>query len=195
MIEYLKGEIVELSPARMVMECSGVGYELNISLTTFSAYNGQKQGKIYVYEVIREDAHLLFGFYGKEERELFLLLTSVSGVGPNTARMILSSLPPSELVQVIASRNEAALTAVKGIGLKTAQRILIDLKNKVKVQGVVSEMPFTGAGNGQVAEEAVSALVMLGFQKAASQKAVTSILRGFPSLEVEKVIKEALRML
>jgi len=164
MIEYLKGEIVELSPARMVMECGGVGYELNISLTTFSAYNGQKQGKIYVFEVIREDAHLLFGFSGKEERELFLLLTSVSGVGPNTARMILSSLPPSELVQTIATNNEAALKAVKGIGLKTAQRILVDLKNKVKVQGAVTEMIASGAGNGQVAEEAVAALVMLGFQ-------------------------------
>jgi len=195
MIEYLKGEIVELSPARMVMECGGVGYELNISLTTFSAYNGQKQGKIYVFEVIREDAHLLFGFSGKEERELFLLLTSVSGVGPNTARMILSSLPPSELVQTIATNNEAALKAVKGIGLKTAQRILVDLKNKVKVQGVVTEMIASGAGNGQVAEEAVAALVMLGFQKAASQKAVTSILRASPSIEVEKVIKEALRIL
>ena len=195
MIVYLKGEIVVLSPARMVMECGGVGYELNISLTTFSAYNGQKQGKIYVFEVIREDAHLLFGFSGKEERELFLLLTSVSGVGPNTARMILSSLPPSELVQTIATNNEAALKAVKGIGLKTAQRILVDLKNKVKVQGAVTEMIASGAGNGQVAEEAVAALVMLGFQKAASQKAVTSILRASPSIEVEKVIKEALRIL
>ena len=195
MIEYLRGDIIELTPARMVMECGGVGYELNISLTTYSAYSGQHQGKIYVYEVIREDAHLLFGFSGKEERELFLLLTSVSGVGPNTSRMILSSLPPSELVQVIASKNEAALTAVKGIGLKTAQRILVDLKNKVKLQGVVADSAVSGSGNGQIAEEAIAALVMLGFQKAASQKAVTTILKRSPSLEVEKVIKDALRML
>lgn len=195
MIEYLRGDIIELTPARMVMECGGVGYELNISLTTYSAYSGQHQGKIYVYEVIREDAHLLFGFYNKEERELFLLLTSVSGVGPNTARMILSSLPPSELVQVIASKNEAALTAVKGIGLKTAQRILVDLKNKVKLQGVVADSAVSGSGNGQIAEEAIAALVMLGFQKAASQKAVATILKRSPSLEVEKVIKDALRML
>ena len=132
MIEYIKGEIVELTPTRMILECGGIGYELNISLNTYSAFGNKTTGKIYIYEVIREDAHLLFGFAEKIERELFLLLTSVSGVGPNTARMILSSLPPSELVQVIGSKNEAALTAVKGIGLKTAQRILVDLKNKVK---------------------------------------------------------------
>jgi len=126
MIEYIKGEIVELTPTRMILECGGIGYELNISLNTYSAFGSKTTGKIYIYEVIREDAHLLFGFAEKIERELFLLLTSVSGVGPNTARMILSSLPPSELVQVIGSKNEAALTAVKGIGLKTAQRILVD---------------------------------------------------------------------
>ena len=132
MIEYIKGEIVELTPTRMILECGGIGYELNISLNTYSAFGNKTTGKIYIHEVIREDAHLLFGFAEKIEMELFLLLTSVSGVGPNTARMILSSLPPSELVQVIGSKNEAALTAVKGIGLKTAQRILVDLKNKVK---------------------------------------------------------------
>ena len=196
MIEYIKGEIVELTPARLILECGGVGYELNISLTTYSAFNGKKTGKLFVYEVIREDAHLLFGFAERVERELFLLLTSVSGVGPNTARMILSSLPPKELVEAIASKNEAVLTAVKGIGLKTAQRILVDLKNKVKnVEGLapveVTEAPSTGA----VAEEAVAALVMLGFQKAASQKAVTAILKGSPAMAVEQVIKTALRML
>ena len=122
MIEYIKGEIVELTPARMILECAGIGYELNISLNTYTFYNGKPTGKIYVYEVIREDAHLLFGFAGKDERELFLMLTSVSGVGPNTARMILSSLSPSELIRVIADKNETALTSVKGIGLKTAQR-------------------------------------------------------------------------
>lgn len=198
MIEYIKGEIAELTPARMIIECAGIGYELNISLNTYSFYNGKQTGKIYVYEVIREDAHLLFGFAEKIERELFLLLTSVSGVGPNTARMILSSLPPSELVQVIANKNETALTAVKGIGLKTAQRILVDLKNKVKpVEGLVGTTAATrsAAGNGAVAEEAVAALVMLGFQKAASQKAVTNILKGSPVLAVEQVIKTALRML
>lgn len=197
MIEYIKGEVVELTPARMIMECAGIGYELNISLNTYSAYTGEPTGKIYVYEVIREDAHLLFGFSEKVERELFLLLISVSGVGPNTARMILSSLPPSELVQVIASKNEAALTAVKGIGLKTAQRILVDLKNKVKSMESISgvEAMHSAVTDSAVAEEAVAALVMLGFQKTASQKAVTSILKELPTMPVEQVIKAALRML
>ena len=196
MIEYIKGEIVELTPARLILECGGVGYELNISLTTYSAFNGKKTGKLFVYEVIREDAHLLFGFAERVERELFLLLTSVSGVGPNTARMILSSLPPKELVEAIASKNEAVLTAVKGIGLKTAQRILVDLKNKVKnVEGLASVEVTEAPSNGAVAEEAVAALVMLGFQKAASQKAVTAILKGSPAMAVEQVVKTALRML
>ena len=196
MIGYIKGEIVELTPARLILECGGVGYELNISLTTYSAFNGKTTGKLFVYEVIREDAHLLFGFAERVERELFLLLTSVSGVGPNTARMILSSLPPKELVEAIASKNEAVLTAVKGIGLKTAQRILVDLKNKVKnVEGLAPVEVTEAPSNGAVAEEAVAALVMLGFQKAASQKAVTAILKGSPAMAVEQVIKTALRML
>ena len=196
MIEYIKGDIVELTPTQMVIECAGIGYVLNISLTTYSAFGGKPTGKIYVYEVIREDAHLLFGFAQKAERELFLLLTSVSGVGPNTARMILSSLPPYELIQVIANKNETALTSVKGIGQKTAQRILVDLKNKVKAgDSMVGTGTAATAGNGAVAEEAVAALVMLGFQKAASQKAVSSILKTSPMLAVEQVIKSALRML
>lgn len=196
MIEYIKGDIVELTPTQMIMECAGIGYQLNISLTTYSAFNGKPSGKIYVYEVIREDAHLLFGFALKAERELFLLLTSVSGVGPNTARMILSSLPPSELIQVIATKNETALTSVKGIGQKTAQRILVDLKNKVKAGDiVVGESAVPMPGHGAIAEEAVAALVMLGFQKSASQKAVSSILKSSPLLAVEQVIKSALRML
>lgn len=198
MIEYIKGEIVELTPARMIMECAGIGYELNISLNTYSAYNGQTTGKIYVYEVIREDAHLLFGFSAKLERDLFLQLISVSGVGANTARMILSSLSPEELIQVITTKNETALTSVKGIGLKTAQRILIDLKNKVKpIEGMdlSSSNAMVLQGNGEILEEAVAALVMLGFPKAASQKAVHSILKSSPMLSVEQVIKTALRML
>lgn len=196
MIEYIKGEITELTPARMILECGGIGYELNISLNTYSAFTGKTSGKIYIYEVIREDAHLLFGFAEKAERELFLLLTSVSGVGPNTARMILSSLPPSELIQVIAAKNEGALTAVKGIGLKTAQRILVDLKNKVKPSsGITNISASAGLESAEVTEEAVAALVMLGFQKAASQKVVSAILKGSPLLTVEQVIKTALRML
>jgi len=196
MIEYIKGEIDELSPAHMIMECNGIGYELNISLTTYSAFNGHKQGKIYVYEVIREDAHLLFGFATREERELFLLLISVSGVGPNTARMILSSLPPAELINVIASGDDVGLTFIKGIGSKTAQRIVVDLKNKVKTAEYSGEKNKLLPGNrSETAEGAVAALVMLGFQKAASQKVVDSILKKSPAESVEQVIKDALKML
>ncbi|MDR2389057.1 MAG: Holliday junction branch migration protein RuvA [Tannerellaceae bacterium] len=197
MIEYIKGEIAELAPARMVLECAGVGYELNISLHTYSACNGERQGKLFIHEVIREDAHLLYGFSSKEERELFLQLISVSGVGPNTARTILSSYPPLELVRIISSQNETALTVVKGIGLKTAQRILIDLKNKVKLpeSPTVTLTGATAMGNANVVEEAVAALVMLGYQKSASQKVVVSILKSSPALPVEQVIKSALRML
>ena len=196
MIEYIKGEIEELSPTQLIIECNGIGYELNISLTTYSAFNGRKDGKIYVYEVIREDAHLLFGFATREERELFLLLTSVSGVGPNTARMILSSLPPSELINVIASGDDVSLTFIKGIGSKTAQRIVVDLRNKVKPAGSMGEKSKALPGSrSETAEGAVAALIMLGFQKAASQKAVDSILKKSPSSTVEQVIKDALKML
>ena len=197
MIEYIKGEIVERTPTQMIIECSGIGYELNISLNTYSFYNGKSEGKIYVYEVIREDAHLLFGFAEKIERELFLMLISVPGVGPNTARMILSSLTPTELVQAIANKNETSLTAVKGIGLKTAQRILVDLKNKVKtMEGFAIENSNSLiTQNETVAEEAVAALIMLGFLKVPTQKVVNSILKSSPTMTVEQLIKAALRML
>ena len=197
MIEYIRGEIVELNPALMVMECSGIGYNINISLTTYSAFNGCSEGKVFVYEVIREDAHLLYGFATGEERELFLLLITVSGVGPNTARMILSSIPPAELMDIIASGDDISLTSVKGIGSKTAQRILVDLKGKVKtIAAVAGERRQRIPGDrSEVAEGAVAALVMLGFQKAASQKAVTSILKKTPMAVVEQVIKDALKIL
>ncbi|MDO4703889.1 Holliday junction branch migration protein RuvA [Tannerella sp.] len=196
MIEYIRGEIVELSPAQMVIECGGIGYELNISLTTYSVFDKRREGKVYVHEVIREDAHLLFGFASREERELFLLLTSVSGVGPNTARMILSSLKPSDLIDVIASGDDVSLTAIKGIGSKTAQRIVVDLKNKVRpVEGLDERKAAVRAGRSDTAEEAVAALVMLGFQKAASQKAVDSFLKKTPDMTVEQLIKTSLTML
>ena len=198
MIEYIRGEIVEISPTQLIIECGGIGYELNISLYTYSFFNGKSNGKVFVYEVIREDAHLLYGFADKQERELFLQLTSVSGVGPNSARMILSSLSPTELVRTITQKDEKALTAVKGIGLKTAQRILIDLKNKVKsIDGADLAVTTQGAitSDSAVADEAVAALVMLGFQKTHSQKAVAQICKASPEFTVEQVIKTALRML
>ena len=195
MIEYIKGEIAELNPAFMVMESNGIGYNINISLTTYSTFNGHNEGKIYVYEVIREDAHLLFGFATRQERELFLLLITVSGVGPNTARMILSSISPDDLIDMIASGDDVSLTTIKGIGSKTAQRIVVDLRNKVKPVTASAGAHLSSGDRSEVAEGAVAALVMLGFQKAASLKAVTSILKKSPALAVEQVIKEALKTL
>ena len=196
MIEYIQGEIAELSPAQLIMDCNGIGYCLHISLTTYSAFNGQAKAKIYVHEAIREDAHLLYGFATRDERELFLLLTSVSGVGPNTARMILSSLPPDELINVIASGNDASLTMIKGIGNKTAQRIIVDLKNKVRtVEGTGERRNMPAAVRSDLVEGAVAALVMLGFQKSVSRKAVDSILKHTPQANVEQVIKDALKIL
>jgi Holliday junction DNA helicase RuvA len=194
MIEYIKGDIKELSPARIVLECSGIGYEIHISLTTFDAYRNQSAATVYIHEIIREDAHLLYGFATKEERELFLLLTSVSGVGPNTARAILSSVPPAELIEIISSGDEKSLTMIKGIGSKTALRIIVDLKNKVKPgEGKLTQA--TRSERSALAEEAVAALVMLGFQKSASQKAVEVILKKSSETKVEQIIKTALKML
>ena len=196
MIEYIQGEIAELSPAQLIMDCNGIGYCLHISLTTYSAFNGQSVGKIFVHEVFREDAHLLFGFATRDERELFLLLTSVSGVGPNTARMILSSLQPAELIQVIASGDDKSLTLIKGIGSKTAQRIVVDLKNKVKsVESETEKRQLRSGVQTETIEGAVAALVMLGFQKAVSRKAVDSVLKKTPQASVEQIIKDALKIL
>lgn len=200
MIEYIKGELTELTPATAVVEAGGVGYLLNISLNAYTAIQGKKEVKLYVYEAISEDAHTLFGFAGKDERELFLMLLTVSGVGGNTARMIISSFTPQELANVIRTGNERMLKSVKGIGLKTAQRIIVDLKDKVgggfggTSGGMVGGQTSVSMG-GQVMDEAISALVMLGFQSAASQKVVTAILKETPSLTVEQVIKEALKKL
>jgi Holliday junction DNA helicase RuvA len=196
MLDYIKGEIIELTPAFVVIEVGNLGYIANISLNTYSVLNGLKDCKLYVYEAIREDAHTLFGFVDKHERELFLLLISVSGVGANTARMVLSSIPPHELVTIISSGNAVALKTVKGIGGKTAERIIIDLKDKVKPSG---EIPATSASapifTSETAKEAISALVMLGFNQPASQKVVNKIVKENPELLVEQIIKNALKML
>ena len=200
MIEYIKGEVAELTPTRIIIETHGIGYELHISLHTHSILKEKTEAKCFVVEVIRDDAHLLFGFAERDERELFLLLTSVSGVGPNTARTILSSLPPRELTQAILKEQELALKSVKGIGLKTAQRIIIDLKGKVKpyseedATAAQTSIAMGGAPVDRI-EEATAALVMLGFQKASSQKAVLALYKSQPTLSVEQAIKAALRML
>ncbi|MBR3757385.1 MAG: Holliday junction branch migration protein RuvA [Bacteroidaceae bacterium] len=202
MIEYIKGEITEITPATVTLETSGgVGYLLNISLNTYTAIQGKVQVRLYAHEAIREDAWVLFGFATKEERELFLQLITVSGIGGNTARMILSALSPRELCDVIATGNDKLLKTVKGIGLKTAQRIIVDLKDKIKtlpsatgLVGADGELPLAGMSSA-VMDEAVSALTMLGFPVAASQKVVAAILKEEPSAPVEKVIKVALKRL
>ncbi len=194
MIEYIVGEVVELTPASAVVETSGgVGYFLNISLNTFSGLKQGQRSRLLVYEAIREDAYVLYGFTSRKERELFQLLISVSGVGPNTARMILSGLSPDELEQVVATENVAMLKSVKGIGAKTAQRIIVDLKDKIKSVSstLVSSMPAISA----VYDEAVAALSMLGFAPQASQKVVQKLLQENPGIRVEEVIKQALKML
>jgi len=194
MIEYIRGNIAELTPAFAVIDCNGIGYGINISLNTYSAIQSLNSCKLFIYEAIREDAYILYGFADKQERELFLLLISVSGIGGNTARMILSALSPNELCNVISSENANLLKTVKGIGLKTAQRVIIDLKDKIKITGGDS----LGVGsllNTEIQDEAVAALTMLGFNTAASQKVVIAILKDEPQAPVELVIKQALKRL
>lgn len=194
MIEYIKGEVTELSPAYVILENTGIGYFINITLPTYSHLVDKSTVKLLIYESIREDAHVLYGFLNQHERELFLHLLSVSGVGANTARMIMSSLSVSEIQEIILSGNVNALKSVKGIGQKTAERIIVDLKDKIgKMELEVSSHLF-GKDN-QVKAEAISALVMLGFNQVASQKAVEKVIKESPALPVEQVIKQALKMI
>ena len=199
MIEYIKGELTELTPALATIEAAGIGYGLNISLNTFSAIQGKKEVKLYVYEAIREDAHLLYGFVNKRERETFLLLITVNGVGANTARMILSSLSVSELCNAISAGNARLIQNVKGIGKMTAQRIIVDLREKIVSLGIADEIPTGGQMsapvNNQVKDEAVSALTILGFAPAPSQKVVLAILQEQPDAPVETVVKLALKQI
>lgn len=203
MIEYIKGELTDLTPTMAVVETAGVGYGLNISLNTYTAIQGKSNVKLFVHEVLvaggRDDSFTLYGFVSRQERELYRLLITVSGVGANTARMILSSLSPSELCSVISTGNEKMLKGVKGIGLKTAQRIIIDLKDKIVSLGIADELPANGGNvemvNNDVKEEAVSALTMLGFSPAPSAKVVVEILKAQPNLKVEEVIKLALKQI
>lgn len=204
MIEYIRGELVELSPALAVVEAHGVGYGLNISLNTYSVIQGKQSVKLFVHEAImtggRDDNYTLYGFATKQERSLYRLLITVSGVGANTARMILSSLTPAELCNVIANGDDKMLKTVKGIGLKTAQRIIVDLKDKIVQSGIaeelhVSSQPATANVNNAVKDEAVGALTMLGFSPAPSAKVVVAILTEQPDLPVEQVVKLALKQI
>lgn len=198
MIDYIKGTLTELTPTNAVLETGGVGYSIHIALTTYGALMGKTEAKLYVYEAIREDAHLLFGFMHRSERELFLLLISVSGIGANTARVIMSSYSAVELQQIIASENLTALNAIKGIGAKTAQRIMVELKDKIRRIAVATDnnaptsLSFTP---NPVREETLAALTMLGFAAAPAQKAVDKILKEMPDITVEQALKTALKMM
>ncbi|MEE0453135.1 MAG: Holliday junction branch migration protein RuvA [Sodaliphilus sp.] len=194
MYDYIKGNVAELTPTYVVLDNHGVGYMINISLNSFNALQHQEDVvKVYVYEAIREDAHLLYGFTERRERELFLLLISVSGVGANTARMILSSLTPSDLEQTIASENVGILKSVKGIGAKTAERIIVDLKDKIKLS--TDTLLDKSQVTSEVFDEAMSALVMLGFTKQMSQKALKKLFTAEPTITVEQAIKKSLKMM
>ena len=202
MIEYLKGTLADLAPALAVVECHGVGYGVNISLNTFSAIQGKQEVKLWISESIREDAYQLWGFSTKAERELFLLLNSVSGIGAATSRVILSSMTVPELAGVISEGNDKMLKSVKGIGPKAAQRIIVELRDKIGslgIDGARSEGQGAGASgtviNKEVLDEAVAALSMLGFSPAPAHKAVQKILSDEREAPVERVIKLALKML
>lgn len=195
MFEYIKGKINELNPAVAVVETSQIGFSVNISLNTYSAIesnaNSGDIATLYIYEAVREDAYTLYGFATKEERNLFLLLISVSGVGASSARMILSAYSVTELQSIISTSNVKMLKSIKGIGAKTAERIIVDLKDKMeKVESSNTDIP-----NNPNKEEAVAALVVLGYTQAVAIKTIDSIIKGNPTIPIQKLIKEALNQL
>ena len=193
MITYLEGKLVEKNPTDVVIDCNGVGYFINISLHTFSQIPDRENIKLYTYLQIREDAHSLYGFSSKTEREIFKLLISVSGIGANTARTMLSSLTPDQIKEGIAIGDVPLIQSVKGIGAKTAQRVIIDLKDKVLKVYVLEELSL--APNNTNKDEALSALDVLGFNKKQSEKVVDRIINAQPNALVEQIIKEALKNL
>lgn len=192
MIDYIRGEIAEITPTNVIVDCNGLGYDIAITLIDYPNIPTNERVKLYIYEAIREDAHLLYGFLSKRSRELFKLLIGVSGVGPNTGRLILSSMTNDQLESAIASGQDSALKAVKGIGGKTAQRIIVDLKDKIKTEGVTL---LTSTPAGESYDDSVAALVMLGFTAQQSQKVLKKIFSSDPTISTEKAIKQALKML
>ena len=193
MYDFIRGIIVERNPAHIVIEAGGIGYFINISLNTYSKFNQKKEGLIYLHQVIRDDAHVFYGFADKSERDLFRNLISVNGVGSNTAIMMLSSLNPDEIAVAVTTENVAVLKAVKGIGIKTAQRIIIDLKDKLGK--LYDTDQIFHSPNNTILNESLSALVMLGFVKRDAEKVVAKILQEQPQTTVEGVIKLALKRL
>lgn len=193
MYEYIEGDFVEKSPAHLVVQSGHLAYFIHISVYTYSQVSTQNSGRIYLHFIVREDAQILYGFAGREEREIFRMLISVSGVGANTARLILSSLSPEEISQAILAGNVSLLQGIKGIGAKSAQRIIVDLKDKVGKGAGIDELFFSQDNTSR--EEALSALVALGFPKKTVDKAVTRILSEQPELSVEELVKAALKFM
>lgn len=193
MYEYIKGSLAEVAPTYAVVECGGIGYYVNISVNTYSRIAAEKQVTLFLHQVVREDAHLLYGFFSKEERTLFRQLISVSGIGANTACVMLSSMTVNEIVGAIMTGNENAIKSVKGIGLKTAQRVIIELKDKVAGTGYAEEAAY--GVSSAIREEALSALVMLGFVKAQAAKVIDKIVAAGTATDVEGLIKQALKQL
>lgn len=193
MIDYLHGPLAEISATSAVIECGGVGYEVAINLIDYTALQGKDSAKLFIHEVIREDQHLLYGFLSKQGREIFRLLIGVSGVGPGTARVIMSSLTVRDLQNVIATGQESMLKAVKGIGPRTAQRIIVDLKDKIK--GADAALITQAPGASQAWEESLQALLMLGFPKPQSEKALKKLFAANPALKVEEAVRQALKMM
>lgn len=195
MIDYIKGNLIELTPADLVLECYGIGYKILISLQTYEALNGKFDATVYIHHYLREDEELYYGFASKDERELFRLLIGVSGIGASTARMMLSSLTSDEIRNAILAEDINKIKSIKGIGLKSAQRLILELKDKVVKGGGKDSTTLFQTGNSEVAEEAVTALVMLGFTKANVTKAVSAILKESPAASLEEIIKLALKRL
>lgn len=192
MYEYIKGILAEATPTYAVIECGGIGYYINISVNTYSRINTKKDTTLFIHQIVREDAHLLYGFFSKEERALFRQLISVSGIGANTASVMLSSMSVEEITGAILTENVNAIKSVKGIGLKTAQRVIIELKDKVGTSGVAENFVFT---TNTIKDEALSALVMLGFVKVQAAKVLDKIIAGGGITSVEELIKQALKQL
>ena len=195
MIDYIKGEIIELTPTDIVLECHGIGYNILISVQTYSALEGKKDTQIYIHHYLREDEELYYGFATKEERKMFRLLIGVSGVGASTARMMLSSLTVEEIQNAILSEDVSKIKSVKGIGLKSAQRIIIELKDKVVKGGEIDMTTLFSKSDNKASEEAITALIMLGFTKVNVNKAVSIVLKEDPTATVENIIRKALQKL
>lgn len=194
MYEYISGRVESLTPASAVLEAGGIGYFLNISLQTFSQIGSRSEVRLYTHFVVREDAQLLYGFYSREERDIFRALIGVSGVGGNTARMILSSFTAGEVASVIATGQAEVLKSVKGLGIKTAQKIIVELRDKIGAAAAASAPVATGGSAGAF-DEALSALTMLGFARQASEKVLRALLKESPSSSVEELVRLALKKL